>query len=92
MAGLMLLGTTVLADPNTSAAVQSCALREAEMMALLELRDAENAAQDLMARAGTDMHQARLACYAGRNDDANAVYDGISDQLGASRMAREVRR
>jgi hypothetical protein len=86
----MAFGSACLAEAPSG--IQSCALREAKMMALLETRDAEHAAQDLMSRAGAAMHQARLACYAGRNDDSHAVYDGIDLLLGASPRAMEVRR
>jgi hypothetical protein len=87
---IMAFGTACLAEAPSG--VQSCALREAKMMALLETRDAEHAPQTLMSRAGTEMHQARLACYAGRNDDSHAVYDRIDLLLGASPTAMEVRR
>jgi len=83
-------GSPCFADSPSG--VQTCALREAKTMALLEQRDADEAAQDLMSRAGQEMHQARLACYDGRNDHSNVLHDGIEQLLDGSSRTTEVRR
>src|SRR4051794_23704746 len=80
---LPLLATEALPQSNrASEPPLACALREAEMMALFETREAENAPQEVMARAASEMHRARIACYGGRDAQANAVYSNISDLLG----------
>ena len=92
---ILTLITTGFGSPcfaDSSSGVQTCAVREAKTMALLEQRDADQAAQNLMSRAGQEMHQARLACYDGRNDHSNVLHDGIEQLLDGSPSTIEVRR
>ena len=89
VASLLGISATIAVAQSTTGS-QLCATRDVEVVTLIEDHgSAADIASERLAKAGLDQMQARLACSAGKPEQAIAIYDQIIGSLGPMLSRRE---